>query len=70
MKGNKYVRSFGGGVVLLSVAFLVASPDLAHAGYLDPGSGSTAVQWIIASITAVGRLKRKIVGAVSRIFGR
>ena len=35
-------------------------PDQAHAGYLDLGSGSTVVQWIIAGIAVFGRLKRRI----------
>jgi len=45
-------------------------PEQAHAGYLDPGSGSTAVQWIIAGIAVAGRLKRRVFDTVSKIFGR
>jgi len=45
-------------------------PEQAHAGYLDPGSGSTAVQWIIAGIAVAGRLKRRVFDTVSKVFGR
>ncbi|WP_165067305.1 hypothetical protein [Desulfovibrio sp. ZJ200] len=47
---------------LLFVAILIFFPDTAHAGYLDPGSGSTLVQGIIAAIAAIKRFWRKILG--------
>ncbi|WP_421900609.1 hypothetical protein [Maridesulfovibrio sp.] len=46
------------------------SPQSAHAGYLDPGSGSTAVQWIIAGVAAISRIKRQIIDAFSNFFSR
>lgn len=52
------------------VCLTFVGPQSAHAGYLDPGSGSTAVQWIIAGIAGAGRLKRRIFDTVSRIFKR
>lgn len=55
---------------IFSVCTILCAPQLAHAGYLDPGSGSTAVQWIIAGIVATGKLKRRIFDTISRIFGR
>ncbi|MGL1863931.1 MAG: hypothetical protein OCC46_15515 [Pseudodesulfovibrio sp.] len=53
-----------------AVCLTFVDPQSAHAGYLDPGSGSTAVQWIIAGIAGAGRFKRRIVDTVSRIFKR
>ena len=44
-------------MIMLTVCFF---PDSAHAGYLDPGSGSTLVQGIIAVFAAVARFFRKI----------
>ena len=55
---------------ILSICIILCAPQLAHAGYLDPGSGSTAVQWIIAGIVAAGKLKRRIFDTISRTFGR
>ncbi|MDL2316906.1 hypothetical protein LJC59_07500, partial [Desulfovibrio sp. OttesenSCG-928-A18] len=42
--------------------FVVACfiPDTAHAGYLDPGSGSILVQGILAVLAFFGRLKAKV----------
>ena len=37
-------------------------PSTSHAGYLDPGSGSTLVQGIIAVIAAAKRFWRKLIG--------
>ena len=44
-------------VIILTACFF---PDSAYAGYLDPGSGSTLVQGIIAVFAAVARFFRKI----------
>ncbi len=60
MAGNKNYRFIV--LSLLFVAILILFPDTAHAGYLDPGSGSTLVQGIIAAIAAVKRFWRKITG--------
>ena len=50
-------------LVALIVAFVCcAFPSQAHAGYLDPGSGSTLVQGIIAGIAAMKRFWRKLMG--------
>lgn len=57
-------------VCFLVVCVVTLIPEHAHAGYLDPGSGSTAVQWIVAGIAVVGRAKRRFFDAVSKIFGR
>ncbi|WP_165176331.1 hypothetical protein [Desulfovibrio sp. ZJ369] len=60
MAGNKNYQFLI--LSLLFVAILILSPDTAHAGYLDPGSGSTLVQGIIAAIAAIKRFWRKIIG--------
>lgn len=49
--------------LLLAVACLI--PDTAHAGYLDPGSGSILVQSILAVLAFFGRLKAR----VAALFG-
>lgn len=54
--------------VVACAALLV--PQQAHAGYLDPGSGSTAVQWVIAGVAAMGRLKRRVSDMFSKVLGR
>lgn len=70
-RGIGTVRKSSLAFACVVVAFtLFALPETARAGYLDPGSGSTAVQWIIAGVAALGRLKRNISGAVSKVFGR
>ena len=40
----------------------VCLPDKAHAGYLDPGSGSILVQSIIASLAFFGRVTARVKG--------
>lgn len=61
-------------VIMLSCAVffgvVVLAPDCANAGYLDPGSGSTAVQWIIAAIASLGKMKRVCINAFSKVTGR
>ena len=52
------------------VCMALFAPEQAHAGYLDPGSGSTAVQWVIAAIASLGRVKRQFFDTVSKVFGR
>lgn len=54
----------------VAVIGVMLAPESAHAGYLDPGSGSTAVQWIVAGLASLGRLKRQISDTVSKIFGK
>ena len=46
--------------IVLLVAILCLLPIDAQAGCLDPGSGSTLVQGIIAFFAAVSRFFRKI----------
>lgn len=46
--------------LFLLVCVFCLVPGKAFAGYLDPGSGSTLVQGIIAIFAAVGRFFRKI----------
>lgn len=50
---------------VLAACILLAAPDAAHAGYLDPGSGSTLVQGIVAAVAAVKRFWNGLLG----IFG-
>ncbi len=45
---------------LLMLAVLCLLPTDAVAGYLDPGSGSTLVQGIIAFFASISRFLRKI----------
>ncbi|WP_320174833.1 hypothetical protein [Maridesulfovibrio sp.] len=53
--------------LVLTVVF-VTTPHVANAGYLDPGSGSTAVQWIIASIAAITKFIDKVKNLILRAF--
>lgn len=46
--------------LLLLIAVFSLLPTDALAGYLDPGSGSTLVQGIIAFFAAISRFFRKI----------
>ncbi len=50
------------GLVVLGAigALLVAPGEASAAGYLDPGSGSTIVQGLIAGVAVVCRYFRKI----------
>ncbi len=48
-------------VVFVAVAAIVVAPGAAFAaGYLDPGSGSTIVQGIIAGIAVICRYARRV----------
>ena len=47
---------------ILCFFLFILFPQNAHAGYLDPGSGSTLVQGIIAGIAAIKRFWRKLIG--------
>ncbi len=49
----------------LALLFLFAAPHTAHAGYLDPGSGSSFVQGLIAIFAFFGR----IIDKIKSIFG-
>lgn len=49
---------------------LLLCPEDARAGYLDPGSGSTLVQAIIAVIAACKRVWSGFCSGLARIFGR
>jgi len=59
-------------IALFTIVFcaVMLTPQSAQAGYLDPGSGSTAVQWIIAGLAALGRIKRQFSDTVSKLFGK
>lgn len=49
---------------ILAACFLLGAPDAAHAGYLDPGSGSTLVQGIVAAVAAVKRFWNGLLGLI------
>lgn len=51
-------------VVILFLAF----PDQAHAGYLDPGSGSTLAQVIIAAAAGIRRFWAMLLAPFSRFL--
>lgn len=53
---------WGGLVCGLVVCLSLCFPDPAHAGYLDPGSGSSLVQGIIAVVAAVKRFWKRLTG--------
>lgn len=53
---------FAACVTALAVTYCLVCPEPAHAGYLDPGSGSTLVQGIVAAIAACKRFWRRITG--------
>lgn len=44
----------------LAVCLFLCFPDPAHAGYLDPGSGSSLVQGLIAFVAALKRCWRRL----------
>lgn len=54
---------------LLAFALILLCPDIAEAGYLDPGSGSSLVQGIIATIAASKRIWNNILNKISSVFG-
>lgn len=64
------MKIFNKTVMVLLITMILFMPDIAHAGYLDPGSGSTLVQAIIASITAIKNFWTKLTSGVKRIFGQ
>lgn len=52
----------------LACMFVFFLPDTAHAGYLDPGSGSTLVQGIIAIIATFKRIWNNLLSGVKGFF--
>lgn len=52
--------------ILLLAAILILNPDMALAGYLDPGSGSTLAQIMVAAIAGISRFFRKIFSWVKK----
>lgn len=48
--------------ILLFFLFFLAMPDIANAGYLDPGAGSSLMQVIAAFLAGVSRFFRKLFG--------
>ena len=69
-KAAAFLRN-GAAMTVFMMAFTVVflMPDQAHA-YLNPGSNSTAVKWIIAGICAFSRMKGYTASAISRLFGK
>ncbi len=61
---NKLAFTFGNSVELCLLILVVwcCFPADANAGYLDPGSGSTLVQGVVAILAVVGRVRAKIRG--------
>ncbi len=58
-------------IILVTFTFLtLVAPQESQAGYLDPGSGSTAVQWVVAGITSLSRIKKQIIDMLSKLFSR
>lgn len=53
-------------VILFVLIGIFVLPDCVQAGYLDPGSGSTLAQGLVAAIAALGRWWRKFLS----IFGK
>ncbi len=51
--------------LFLTFFFLFLFTDNAHAGYLDPGSGSSFVQGLISIFAFFGR----IIDKIKRLFG-
>lgn len=52
------------------LCLLLLCAEDAHAGYLDPGSGSTLVQAIIAVIAACKRVWSGFCSGLACLFGR
>jgi len=48
--------------IALAIALVFFAPGYAHAGYLDPGSGSTLAQAITAFMAGISRFFRKLFG--------
>lgn len=48
----------------------MAAPAEAHAGYLDPGSGSIVVQTLVASMVAFAKARQSVADLFRRIAGR
>ena len=63
------MKSFIKTIAMFLCVFILLTPDTALAGYLDPGSGSTLVQAIIASIAAIKNFWTKLINGVKNIFG-
>lgn len=58
--------------IIFALLFIIIllMPDVAQAGYLDPGSGSTLVQAIIASIATIKNFWTKLTDGVKKFFGQ
>lgn len=54
----------------VAACLLLCFPDPANAGYLDPGSGSSLVQGVIAFVAAVRRCWNRLTGLFSGTKGR
>lgn len=53
-------------IVLSAFILTLLAPEQAHAGYLDPGSGSTLVQTVIAATAAFKRFWRRLFSIFTR----
>lgn len=53
---------------IIFVLFSAVFPENAHAGYLDPGSGSTLAQVIIAVAAGIRRWWNMILSPFTRFF--
>lgn len=47
-------------IILTVICCTFILPDTAQAGYLDPGTGSTLVQGIVAMVASISRFFRKL----------
>jgi len=65
---KQLVKLFSTFSLALSCVFVLLLPDIAHAGYLDPGSGSTLVQGIIAFIATFKRVWINLLSGIKNIF--
>lgn len=57
-------------IIIFATSLLILSPENAHAGYLDPGSGSTLVQGIIAIMGAIQRFWNALISPLKYFFHR
>lgn len=56
----KTCKTFILSLLFFTFLWTIATPDIAQAGYLDHGAGSSLVQGIIATIATVKRFFTKI----------
>ena len=56
---------WGGMAIAMYISFF---PDTAHAGYLDPGPGSTLAQVIIAAAAGIRRFWAGLLSPFTRFF--